>query len=982
MRNFKKILMVICVFAFLTVGCVLLAYAADEGDTGTVAELNELIAQVNEAEGADSKYMAAIAAAEYFNTKTIDPAEDGYEDAAAKVKQLTVSLTDELLTAVEADDVTASSAYKSIITATELLEFVDEESLADFKDRYDNDLVKAVMVLVDDVDADIENTKKTAQNQVAVNRVNAVLSNCKPFAETDILADLKAEFEELSASHERALEENYAALDSENTISDYDLPLFFEENWENCNAGMAGNDLGGRWTIDLKGTKNQAGIEVDENGNKYYVHRYLDKEKPAASYVQITLGNYKVPGYQPFVMEFDIATFGTLPGDGIQIEPGGYNFSADERVFPTNYFSVTSTGNITAHDDNRVLLSDAFVKGEWLHVVVVFEPEEFVYKIYVAGEHLGDVDAKNNGRIYDHSKLVFRLSGKTTTYGEIAYDNIVIYSGANYRQLDKISSMTDDEKFLYYVDYLADERKPLASKKPAYDFATEALSTYWTYIDKDNNIGDYTEHAKGSKELMSAVDYYRNYDIKLLITEVKKINLEEYVNLVTALQSIERTMENAKDRAKEIDRVAAFANVNSELIDYDADTDGSGESDYVEYYRIFKKLESEAACDSNAEAFIRYMTRFGIAPTIPAMERYYSKAKELVDSSQIDVELITNENHPSRENFAELIEAYAVYLEADEIIYQYIKEKNSEKIVNCINRISDYDTEEEWLANRAEMEKYLDIVKAIVHAVDENGEAPYENTYEGVKDAVSFFNTAYTYFYELHQDEHVAYIQSKLDLILETEAYVSKIGYVSQIERYIAANEINTKDERVITLLNNLDTCKAELILREEDYPKILGQNAVYFVNIVEKMRTAQTYTEQKEYFEQAALLYFYIDSSVDGAAKAIEIYDEYKIKLERIAESSEKFIEAVAIYNACQTEDDKYAALVECYYHAQLVEITYEGAKEAMDEYQAAYDAYMSYAEAVNSDIRLSGHAVGSLRVNCGMLTVVAVIIKKIFGI
>ena len=109
---------------------------------------------------------------------------------------------------------------------------------------------------------------------------------------------------------------------------------------------------------------------------------------------------------------------------------------------------------------------------------------------------------------------------------------------------------------------------------------------------------------------------------------------------------------------------------------------------------------------------------------------------------------------------------------------------------------------------------------------------------------------------------------------------------------------------------------------------------------------------------------------------------DEYKIELDRIAESSVAFIEAVAIYKACETEDEKYAALVECYYNAQFVEMSYDGAKEAMAEYQAAYDAYMDYAEAVNEEITMSGNAVGSLRVNSGMFTVIAVIIKQIFGV
>ena len=208
------------------------------------------------------------------------------------------------------------------------------------------------------------------------------------------------------------------------------------------------------------------------------------------------------------------------------------------------------------------------------------------------------------------------------------------------------------------------------------------------------------------------------------------------------------------------------------------------------------------------------------------------------------------------------------------------------------------------------------------------------------------------------------------------------MGMISTLEKYIELNDIDYNDSRIVFLLNNLETCKAELILREEDYAKLLIQNAVYFTNLVERMRTAQTYNEQREYYEQASLLYFNIDATVEGAARAVEIFDEYKINLDRIAESSIAFIEAVAIYNACETDEDKYAALVECYYNAQFVELSYDGAEEAMAEYLAAYNAYMNYAESVNEDVTASGNAVGSLRVPCGISNVVAIILKKLFGV
>ena len=208
------------------------------------------------------------------------------------------------------------------------------------------------------------------------------------------------------------------------------------------------------------------------------------------------------------------------------------------------------------------------------------------------------------------------------------------------------------------------------------------------------------------------------------------------------------------------------------------------------------------------------------------------------------------------------------------------------------------------------------------------------------------------------------------------------MGMTAAIERYVEVNELDYDDERIIKLLNDYDTCKSELVLREADYAQLLIQNSVYFTNLVEKMRTSDNYLDQRAYFEQAALLYFNIDATVEGTEKAIEIYEEYLVILSRIEESSVKFVEAVAIYNACETADDKYAALVECYYYAQYAEASFEGVTEAMAEYNSIYESYKTYADGVNADLAISGNAVGSARANCGMTVIIAIIVKKIFGV
>jgi hypothetical protein len=56
--------------------------------------------------------------------------------------------------------------------------------------------------------------------------------------------------------------------------------------------------------------------------------------------------------------------------------------------------------------------------------------------------------------------------------------------------------------------------------------------------------------------------------------------------------------------------------------------------------------------------------------------------------------------------------------------------------------------------------------------------------------------------------------------------------------------------------------------------------------------------------------------------------------------------------------------------------------AEEAMAEYLAAYNAYMNYVDSVNNDVTATGNAIGSLRVPCGITNVIAIILKKLFGV
>ena len=143
MRNFKKLLVVICVLALLTAGCVMAALAAD--NSGTVEELNALISVAEGENEPVAKYDAVIAVANYIKTHKISESEEGYDAAIANAHAVSVSGATTLLSKVDVAGVSADNAYNYMLKATELLGLFkladDVAGYADAKVLYDSALV-------------------------------------------------------------------------------------------------------------------------------------------------------------------------------------------------------------------------------------------------------------------------------------------------------------------------------------------------------------------------------------------------------------------------------------------------------------------------------------------------------------------------------------------------------------------------------------------------------------------------------------------------------------------------------------------------------------------------------------------------------------------------------------------------------------------------------------------------------------------------
>lgn len=995
MRNFKKILLVLCVCAILFAGCAIAVFATDEY-TGTVEDLTPLVEMAETSVGAANKLTALKGVKSYIDATPVDPAAEGYEALIARAQIVALDCFDLYVEEANKSGVTLETAKASIASADEawnLFELPDTlEGYADSVASFDTAVVKCANLLLAKIDDDIENTLKTATNRVAINNLNAFLKKypLKASDATVAYADLYAELDKLVAAHEKAVNKNLEALDAENEIGDYSLDSFANIDFQSTKLGQIIEGNVEIFGIQSNGSKNVFKIAEEENGNRYLNHTYITEPK-ANSYIYLNLGTKKDGGgyaYEDdngFVFSFKFTTFDRLPNSNFNVEAGGVNM-ASGRNFPPFYLTIDTDGNLIGGGNTAstfVMLPNAVVPGEWIDIMIVFDVDSFTHNVYVDGDKIGSCTAKYQGESYDFNEggAHIRFSSSDVV-GSFAIDDFNFYAGSNYRILDKFSKMTDDEKFLYYADYFTDDTRDINGRNIAYTTAGSILYKYWTWIDEENGVGEYTEYAKANEDLKNAVDKYVEFDFEALLVYIKETNLDKYVQMVTEIDALERStaLGNRNLKAAAIDE---FALEYADLINKELDKDSDGRADYYQYSSVYSRVRQEMLYDSNATYFIRYMNRFATVTAYTALERYYIRARELVDGDGLDLSVLNGTadlTDAEKNNFKELLDAYEVYQSAADHIAYVNRYENSAKIIACMNFISEYQTEEEWLANYDFVYKYLTIVKPIVLENNGDGTLKYDENYEGVDEAITFFHAAYDYCYGVLQENHIQYLNGILESIANNDAYIEKMGMVAMMDRYFLENDINYNDPRINDIINNLETCRAELELREEDYAKILYQNGVYFVNLVEKIRTAEEYVEKKALFEEASLLYFNMDITVEGATRAVAIYDEVAAELAIIDESSQKFLDAVAVYKACETDDERYAALVECYRYAGHVEMSYAGATEAMAFYQAEYEAYMNYVEATNGEIAASGNAVGSMRANCGVSTIIAIIIKKIY--
>ena len=941
MKNLKKILALV-----LLLGVMLVAFAvssiADEEYKGTMERLNALVAEIDSSEDKGAALESVVA---YI--PTVDPASEGYDAAVATVKEKAVTIIPALVENANPQDPKAAQA--SLVKADALASALELE--IDGLDAAIKE--KAILVAKAYLDAVADETvSNTATNQIALNKFNAFVKLGYCDDSSDEYVAMMADAAQREALQAEAKEANRQAMLAQSTLSDYSLDTMIETRFDDNTIPMD------------KDIKNVCTIE-SRDGALHIITRTTDPI--TAAYVQKAgLSKYTPKG---MVIDFDFTSFGTMTE--FHFEAGGHESLQDgSRVYPS-YFRISKEGDIKTGDGdgNKLIISDAIASGEWLHFTVIFDPDKFEFSLYCEYQLLKTYTAKPKGTHTVNLNIV-RFATSTTPNGHHAFDNIFVYQGTALRDIGMFERMSAEEKFVYYTNYYTDDTRNDTLGR--YNASKNIEAMLPTYQDADGNFipfaqGTLTdeEYAALTAEVQAAIEKLETFDASAFIENLKVSNREQFVGYVANAKKLTREL----TAANVTERLAALATIDEFLLTIEGNIDETGE-DYKAAIDAYTEISKLAHMDENILAFNKYIEIYQKVETLNSLRKYYNFAKAIFEDEAYPID----PNAAELEGFETFKAAYAVYVGAADRIAQVEKDQNAKKIVSCYGLVSHFD-KSEWEANYDYMNQYVVMIRETIAA------GYYNPDYPEIDTVIMDFKEMDEFFYALLQQAHINELTARLEYIKNSSAYIEKAGTISYIERYIASNDIDKSIPEIKTLLANFETAKMERDQILEDYPDVLTQNAAYFVALVEKMRISNDFNEKKELHDMATDFYFALDASYPGADKAIAVYDEHTSYFKTAEVSSKRFLDAVVILRAATTEDEKFAALVDCYIYSLDAEITYSGVKEAMEYYEVEYNAYSNAAHATIDAIEGVGVTVGSVRANCGVKAVIAVIIKKIFG-
>ena len=717
----------------------------------------------------------------------------------------------------------------------------------------------------------------------------------------------------------------------------------------------------------------------NENGNFNTTLHYGEVYKHL--YVQPSFtGKYE----NGLVLNFDMKLSGDFKN--IQFRVIGKN-SAGTSVLVDPFTVKSEEGKLVLYYTNSesvsVPVKNILDTGVWNHYTLTYNHATHTGSIYVNYEYIGDVYYYDTTNACEVDFQSLRINAMTT-FQEVSLDNLHFFAGTTYRDYYKFNNMTEGEIFKYCVDLFTDADLNPSNRNGAY---VKAKGMYQSFVGNPS----YNEYTKYFTD-----DQYTNYYIESIKNPAIKSNMEKIATMFSQIP--ERNSSNIGNVRAAINSIEKFISNNVDFLDRTS-------SEYIAQMAQLSAIEAEILRAEYVRDFVEALRFFDRATTLASMTKHYNKAKDIYTLAGYAKGTELVENDPAVTDFKlndVSVNPFEYYLETA-VEKMAVREayENSRRIVDCLNFILDMkvesvdengnvtvkgyeDTEEFWLANYEYINTYVTIIRNVVSSG--RYDATYTEDGKPISEYIEKYGHINAYFYELLQLEHLEHLQSQFESFIATDSYIQKVGICNYIKKYVEDNDIDTTRPEFAEIINKVTVYEDELESQRNDYASILNQNTQYFITTINKMTAYVNYEDLIVLFEEATEYYYLMNIDSEDVKKAVEIYNNYDVKLASIQENSTLFIgyvreiSAALKYTGTRRENALYAGLVNAMGCVDGIDMTYEGVEAAYATYTEQLAAYNNSVDAVNSDISAIADVTCAVRTKT-VSKVVLAIIKTIFS-
>lgn len=816
----------------------------------------------------------------------------------------------------------------------------------------------------------------------ALGKVSRALSASSIPAETEgyaeLVAKITAEEERLAAVKEARRQ----ALADAAKLYEYGLTDKLSEKTFSNDSETMGNPNSDPGEYSERVITSGEGVSGYEAYWRYVV---LGNAQSPTSYASLTQPNIT----NGFVVSFDFMAEGTngthydtakFPNEwtnanGTRLVNYGksiFEIAYDAKTDSMKIYNVAKTGVGEGGVVPLSSVAEIAAEGQWFNVMLIYDPSTHICKLYVDYEYM--FDCYMEGWVEGATRTIIRVT-HASAWQNSCYDNVIFYEGTAYRDIHKFDNMTSAEKFEYYVNYFLNDRNDAKSRNTAYVNSKLLVDEIKAMIEETPD-----------ENLRLLVEKYDTFDYQgELVEEVRGDNMNKIEELVENLLVIEMDSANIAKINDAIATIDSFVLENNEFIN-------KADQRYSDANQKINAVKENLVKLENVITFSRSLVQFSRATSLASMNKRYAVASEIyklarydraenvafvsADSALLSIEtLINGDLVRGDEGY---VSAFEYYNSIPEIIDAQLKRENSKRVVACIDLILALDgyedTEAFWELNYEAIDFYMSIVRDIVSVNN------YDETVEGIDEALLKFELIDEYFYRLLQEDHEKTIVGALDRFATLEDYIAKVGICTYLRQYFEKNtDIDLTSEVIIESLYRLERYEEELDLQRESYADKLEENTRYFIDKVALMSTALTYAELKPIYDEIIDKYFYsMNVDTDEVKAAIEIFYGYEEKLTAIENDTALFIDAAATISLAEMRgiESVYEVLVKCVVYYENVDATYSAAAaEALATYEAAVANYNATARGINAEINTTLGIVAALRANSVPVAILAVV-------